>query len=60
MGLPDGSPGTIPVTATDIFGDEPVVVLAAAMSVEGIRALRTLIGSMKSQRRSSLGPKKRK
>ena len=28
VGLPDGSPGTIPVSATDILGDEPVVELA--------------------------------
>ena len=60
VGLPDGSPGTIAVTATDILGDEPVVELAAALSVEGIRELRTLIGSVKSQRRSPSGPKKRK
>jgi hypothetical protein len=60
VGLPDGSPGTIPVTATDILGDEPAVELAAALSVDGIRELRALIGSMKSQRRSPSGPKKRK
>ena len=60
VGLPDGSPGTIPVTATDVLGDDPIVELAAALSVEGIRELRTLVGSMKPPRRSQSGLKKRK
>ena len=60
VALPDGSPGTILVTATDILGDEPVVELTAALSVEGIRELRALIGAVKSPRRSPSGPKKRK
>ncbi|HUB71891.1 MAG TPA: hypothetical protein VL984_15830 [Acidimicrobiales bacterium] len=60
MGLPDGSPGTLPVTATDILGDEPVVELAAALSVEGIRELRVLIGSMKPKGRSPSSPQSRK
>jgi len=60
VALPDGSPGTIAVSATDILGDEPVVELAAALSVEGIRELRALVGSMKPRRRSPSSPKKRK
>ena len=60
VGLPDGSPGTIPVTATDILGDEPVVEVTATLSVEGIRELRALTGSLRSPRRSPSGPKKRK
>jgi hypothetical protein len=60
VGLPDGSPGTIRVTATDILGDEPVVELAAALSVEGIRELRAVVASIKPPRRSPSRPKTRK
>jgi hypothetical protein len=58
--LPDGSPGTISVAATDVLGDEPTVALATSLSVEGIRLLRGLVGTLKTARRSSSGPKTRK
>jgi len=60
VGLPDGSPGTIPLAATDILGDQPVVELTATLSVDGIRELRALISSLRPQRRSPSGPKMRK
>ena len=50
--LPDGSPGTIPVAATDILGAEPVGGVVTVLSVEGIRELRALAGSLKRSRRS--------
>ena len=46
-GSPTGRPGRSLSSATDILGDEPVVELAAALSVEGIRELQALVGSMK-------------
>jgi hypothetical protein len=60
VGLPDGSPGTIAVTATDILGDEPIVTLATTMSVDGVRHLRALVGSLQRSRRSPSGSKTRK
>jgi hypothetical protein len=56
VGLPDGSPGTIPVVATDILGTEPVAGIVTVLSVEGIRELRALTGSLKSSRRSRRSP----
>ncbi len=58
--LPDGSPGTIPAAATDVLGDEPTVALATVLSVEGIRLLQGLVGTLKRPRRSSSSPKTRK
>ncbi len=61
VGLPDGSPGTIPVTATNILGDEPMVETATALSVEGIRELQAVVASMNApRRRSPSGSKRRK
>jgi hypothetical protein len=60
VGLPDGSPGTIPAAATDILGDEPVIELGVALSVEGIRQLRAQVESLRPPRGSPSGPKMRK
>jgi len=60
VGLPDGSPGTIPVTATDILGDELPSGVATVLTVEGIRELRMLVGTLKPVRRSSSRPQMRK
>src|ERR1700691_521320 len=51
--LPDGSPGTIPAAATDVLGDEPNEALATVLSVEGIRLLQGLVGTLKRPPRSS-------
>jgi hypothetical protein len=60
VGLPDGSPGTIPVTATDVLGDESPSGVATVLTVEGIRELRMLVVTLKPVRRSSSRPQKRK
>jgi hypothetical protein len=60
VGLPDGSPGTIPVTATDVLGDESPSGVATVLTVEGIRELRMLVGTLKPVRRSSSRPQMRK
>lgn len=58
--LPDGSPGTIPVAATDMLGEEPAGGVVTVLSVEGIRELRALAGSLRQARRSSAGARTRK
>ena len=40
--LPDASPGTIPVSATDIFGERAAEGLATVLDADGLRRLRTL------------------
>jgi hypothetical protein len=60
VGLPDGSPGTIPVTATDILGEEAPQGVATSLTVEGIRELRVLVESLQPVRRSPSRPKTRK
>ena len=56
VGLPDGSPGTIPVAATDILGVEPAAGIVTVLSVEGIRDLRSLTVSLKTSRSSRRSP----
>jgi hypothetical protein len=58
--LSDGSPGTIPASATNILGGEMPAGLTTALSVEGIRQLRSLVDSLKPARRSPSRPKTRK
>ncbi|HEV8065430.1 MAG TPA: hypothetical protein VGP46_11385, partial [Acidimicrobiales bacterium] len=58
--LPDGSPGTIPVAATDILGDGQPPEMTAVLSVEGTRRLRALLGTLKPARRVPAGSKTRK
>ena len=40
--LPDSSPGTIPVSATDIFGERAAGGLATVLDADGVRRLRAL------------------
>jgi hypothetical protein len=40
--LPDASPGTIPVSATDIFGEPAAEGSAAVLDADGLRRLRAL------------------
>jgi hypothetical protein len=40
--LPDASPGTIPVSATDIFGERAAEGPATVLDAGGLRRLRTL------------------
>jgi hypothetical protein len=58
--LPDGSPGTIQASATNILGDKGPAERSTVLSVEGVRQLRVLVSSLKSTRRSPSRPKTRK
>jgi hypothetical protein len=58
--LPDGSPGTIPASATNILGGDIAAGLTMVLSVEGVRELRVLVDSLKPARRSPSRPKTRK
>jgi len=58
--LPDGSPGTIPASATNILGGDVAAGLTTVLSVEGVRQLRVLVDSLKPARRSPPRPKTRK
>ena len=57
--LPDGSVGTLPAAATDVFGEErcerPVVTV---LSVDGVRRLRALLAA-KSRGSQSRGTRRR-
>jgi hypothetical protein len=44
--LPDGSPGTIRVSATDIFGESDPVALPVTLDVGGLRQLRRLTATI--------------
>jgi len=57
--LLDGSPGTIPVDATNALGEPPVEVGTSVLSVEGVRRLQALISSLDSGR-SRVRPRRRK
>jgi hypothetical protein len=53
VGLPDGTPGTIPAAATSVFGDMPAADDAGTvLTVEGIRQLRVLVEARSLQPRS--------
>ena len=40
--LPDSSPGTIPASATDVFGERAAKGPAAVLDADGLRRLRAL------------------
>ena len=58
--LPDGTPGTVAVDATDVFGRATAPQPAAVLSVEGLRHLKELVSSMKAAGGSTCSPKTRK
>jgi hypothetical protein len=41
--LPDSSPGTIPASATDVFGERAAAGPAAVLDADGLRRLRALV-----------------
>jgi hypothetical protein len=43
VGLPDSSPGTIPASATDIFGERAAEGPATVLDADGLRRLRALM-----------------
>lgn len=58
--LPDGSPGTIPATATDVLGSSPAEAITSALSVEGVRRLRQLLDTLGPVGGSQKGAQTRK
>lgn len=47
--LPDGSPGTIRVDATDVLVVDPAESVVTVLDVEGLRAFRLLVDSLASR-----------
>jgi hypothetical protein len=58
--LPDGSPGTIPATATDVLGSSPGEAITSTLSVEGVRRLRQLLDTLGPTGSSRKGAQTRK
>ena len=58
--LPDGSPGTIPATATDVLGSSPAEAITSTLSVEGVRRLRQLLDTLRPAGGSRKGAQTRK
>jgi hypothetical protein len=46
VALPDGSPGTIRVDATDVFAAEPVEPIRLVLDGEGLQALHVLVTAL--------------
>jgi len=59
--LPDGSPGTIPAEATDVFGAVRPQRDATVLSVEGVRRLQSLVAALTGDGggRPARGPRSR-
>jgi hypothetical protein len=58
--LPDGAPGTIAASATDLLGDAPADGCSTVLTVDGVQHLHMLVGALRPQRRSTSRPKTRK
>ena len=58
--LPDGSAGTVPAVATDVFGEQPQNDSgpATVLSAEGVRRLRALLEA-KSRGSANRGTRRR-
>jgi hypothetical protein len=50
--LPDGSPGTIPATATDVLGTVSAEAMVSTLSMEGVRRLLQLTAAFGGRRDS--------
>jgi hypothetical protein len=55
--LPDGSPGTIRVEATDLLGMDPGVAVVTVLDVEGLRALSGLVRTLQTRPRIPARPR---
>ena len=55
--LPDGSPGTVPVDATDILGTPPTEPGSSVLTAEGLRRLYQLTQALRPARQKRSGPK---
>ena len=53
--LPDGSPGTIRVDATDVLG-KVAETASAVFDVDGLQALHELVGRLRSRPREGVRP----
>jgi hypothetical protein len=53
--LPDGSPGTIRLDATDVLAGDAAESVVTVLDVEGLRALRLLVDSLPSRPRVRAG-----
>jgi hypothetical protein len=60
VGLPDGAPGTIPASATDVLGGTVREAGQSVLSVDGVRCLRVLVDGLRPPRRVPSRPKTRK
>jgi hypothetical protein len=57
VGLPDGSPGTIRVDATDLSGVDGIGPVVTVLDVEGLQALRRMVGVLRSRSEVSSRPR---
>ena len=58
--LPDGSAGTIPAAATDVFGEQSLEPgLRTVLSAAGVRRLRALLEAKSRGSRRSRGTRRR-
>jgi hypothetical protein len=53
--LPDGSPGTIRVDATDLGGATGSVLAGTVLDVDGVRRLRRVVTGLQTRRRGRGG-----
>ena len=60
VGLPDGAPGTIPASATDVLGGAVRESGQSVLSIDGVRHLRVLLDGLRPPRRVPPRPKTRK
>ena len=60
VGLPDGAPGTIPASATDVLGGTVREAGQSVLSIDGVRHLRVLVDGLRPPRRVPSRPKTRK
>jgi hypothetical protein len=44
--LPDSSPGTIPASATDVFGERAAAGPATVLDADGLRRLQALVAAL--------------
>lgn len=58
--LPDGSPGTIALSATSLSGEDAAVGPSTVLSLDGVRHLRSLVATLGRRRASTVSPKTRK
>ncbi|MDA8283150.1 MAG: hypothetical protein M0Z42_07615 [Actinomycetota bacterium] len=60
VGLPDGAPGTIPASATDVLGGAAPEGGQTLLSIEGVRQLRVLVEALRQPMRVPPRPETRK